>query len=391
VTQDIAGIRYVEAHVPACGWAGLTEGEAWPSDAPSLTATPTLLENDCLRATFNRLGEIVSLRDQATGRELAAAPLNALKLYKDVPTNYDAWDIDSTYKFNPVPLTVPARIEVVSAGPLAAVLRIRRAVNRSDLEQEVWLRRGSRRVEFRTRMEWRERHKLLKVAFPTPLRSEEAIHEIQFGHLRRPTHASRVFDADRFEVCNQKWSAVAEENAGVAVLNDCKYGLNVEGGNIQLTLLRSTMAPDMRADQGRQDFTYAVYAWTGSFGESQVVREGYELNAPVRVRQGEAGSASLFAVGSPAVILETVKPAEDGSGEVILRLYESLRSTVTCTLLTELPVDRAWSVNLIEEQPRPLPVKKGAIELTFRPFEIKTIRLRFKKAGSVTGSRVRGR
>jgi alpha-mannosidase len=375
VTQDIGGTRYVEVSVPGCGWTTLTEGEAWPTAAQSLQATPTRMESEVLRLEFNRKGELVSMWDKTVGRELAASPMNAFKLFKDVPTNYDAWDIDSTYKLNPVELTAAAQIEVISAGPLAAVLRIRRKINQSEMEQEVWLRRNSRRVEFRTRMDWREKHKLLKVAFPTPLRCDEAIHEIQFGHLRRPTHASRPYDADRFEVSNQKWSAVVEENAGLAVLNDCKYGINVEGGSLQLTLLRSPLAPDMTADQGRQDFTYAVYAWTGPFAESGIVREGYDLNVPARVRQGAAGSAAVVAIGSPSVILETVKPAEDGSGDLILRMYESLRTTVKCTVLTELPFVKALSVNLVEEEPKPLASKKGVLELEFKPFEIKTVRL----------------
>jgi alpha-mannosidase len=375
VTQDIGGIRYVEVKVPGCGWTTLTEGEAWPTAAKPLQATPTRMENEVLRLEFNRSGEMVSMWDKTAGRELAAGPMNAFKLFKDIPTCYDAWDIDSNYKLNPVELTTKAQIEVVSAGPLAAVLRIRRKIHDSELEQEVWLRRNSRRVEFRTCMDWREKHKLLKVAFPTPLRCDEAIHEIQFGHLRRPTHASRPYDADRFEVCNQKWSAVAEENAGVAVLNDCKYGINVEGGTLQLTLLRAPMAPDMTADQGRQEFTYAVYAWTGPMVESGLVREGYDLNVPVRVRQGSAGSAALFAIGSPSVILETVKVAEDGSGDLILRMYESLRTTVKCTVLTELPFKKAFTVNLVEEESQPLASKNGALELEFKPFEIKTIRL----------------
>jgi alpha-mannosidase len=375
VTQDIGNTRYVEVSVPGCGWTTLIEGEAWPTTAKPLQATPTRMENEVLRLEFNRTGEILSMWDKTAGRELASEPMNRFKLFKDVPTQYDAWDIDSTYKLNPVALTSAAQIEVVSAGPLAAVLRIRRKINQSEVEQEVWLRRNSRRVEFRTRVDWREKHKLLKVAFPTPLRCDEAIHEIQFGHLRRPTHASRPYDADRFEVSNQKWSAVAEENAGMAVLNDCKYGINVEGGNLQLTLLRAPLAPDMTADQGRQDFTYAVYAWTGPFVESGIVREGYDLNVPVRVRQGAAGSASLFAIGSPSVILETVKPAEDGSGDLILRMYESLRTTVKCTVLTELPFQKAVAVNLVEEEPKPLASKNGALELEFKPFEIKTVRL----------------
>src|SRR5690606_17589885 len=117
----------------------------------------------------------------------------------------------------------------------------------------------------------------------------EALHEIQFGHVRRPTHRSRRIDRDRFEVCQQKWSALTEEGRGVALLNDCKYGIGAEGGELGLTLLRAPQAPDMRADQGGHEFVYALYAWSGPFLESGVTREALELNAPPRLARGVAG------------------------------------------------------------------------------------------------------
>mgnify|MGYP000445216141 CR=1 FL=1 len=374
-TQRIGGTLYAEATVPSCGWTTLTP--APPSRGMEVvTATPRGMENDHIRLRFNARGEITSLVDKATGRELAAAPMNAFRLYKDVPRWFDAWDIDSTYELCPVEVPGAAAIEVVATGPLAAVVRITRKLSASAVTQEVWLRRGSRTVEFRTAIDWRERHKLLKVAFPTTLHSTEAIHEIQFGHLRRPTHRSRPFDADRFEVAQQKWTALAEEACGAAVLNDCKYGVNVLGGTIALTLLRSPLAPDMTADLGRQEVTYAFCAWSGSFFDSGLVREGYELNVAPLMVPGGAGEGSLFTVDAPNVVLETVKLAEDGSRDIVVRLYESKRAATRCTLRTALPVAEALATNMLEECGQPLRAEGGAIQLDFRPFEIKTLRLR---------------
>lgn len=373
--QAIGRQRYAEVAVPACGWTSLSAAPAAAPAPGGPRATARLLENELIRATFNEYGEIVSLLDLETGAELAAAPLNKFRLFKDVPRSYDAWDIDSNYELFEVPLEGKATVEVITQGPLAAALRITRTISRSSLTQEVWLRRGSRRLDFKTVVDWQEKHRLLKVAFPTCLHARDAIHEIQFGHLSRPTHRSLPFDADRFEVCNQKWTAVEEGNRGAAVLNDCKYGVNVIGGSIQLTLLRSPKAPDATADMGLQEFTYSFYSWNGSFFGSNVVREAWDLNVPASLQPGAAPAVSLFSVDAPNVIIEAVKPAEDGSGDCIVRLYESMRAATTCSLLTALPVGKATLTNMLEEHQGNVAWRKGVIELSFKPFEIVTLRL----------------
>jgi len=368
------GKRLAEVVVPSCGWATLYPDQiAEPENR--LKAVADLLENELLRVAFNGKGEITDILDKETGRNLAAGPCNSFRMYKDVPSGWDAWDIDSTYALAPVDLDEAAQIEVVSGGPFEARLRITRRLHQSTMTQEVSLRRGSRRIDFHTVIDWQERHKLLKVNFPVNVHANEAIHEIQFGHIRRPNHTSRQFDADRFEVSAHKWTALAEENCGCAVLNDCKYGVNVLGNSINLTLLKSALAPDMTADRGGQEFTYAFYAWNGSFADSGVVREAYDLNYPVLVVPGAAGERSLFQVDAPNVIIETVKPAEDGSGDLILRLYESKRMATCCVLTTSLPVAAAEQTNMLEEAEAELPCEHGEIPLKFRAFEVKTLRL----------------
>jgi alpha-mannosidase len=207
--------------------------------------------------------------------------------------------------------------------------------------------------------------------------ANEALHEIQFGHIARPNHRSRPFDADRFEVANQKWTALVQSDRGAAVLNDCKYGVNVLGDTIKLTLLKSALAPDMHADLGVQTFTYGFYVWKSGFDASGVVQEGYDLNAPLMTAAGDAGTRSLFAVDAPNVVVETVKPAEDGSDDVVVRLYEAMRMTTTCTLTTSLPVTSAASTDMLEATSQEaLNVEDGSVALSFRPFEVKTVRFK---------------
>ena len=373
-----------EISVPACGWNTLPASKpgvgASAQDASWASAGKTddgcfYLENELVRALFNNRGELTSLWDKETNRETMSGAGNRLCLYKDVPDNWDAWDLDTMAEMQPVKTDEPVSLEAAASGPLVARLSLQRKLSKSSVSQTISLRRGSRRIDFATTFDWQESHRLLKVAFPVNIYTTEAIHEIQFGHLRRPNHRSRPYDADRFEVCNHKWSALAEENRGVAVLNDCKYGLSVNDNCINLTLLKSAMAPDMTADKGLQTVTYALYAWNGSLAESGVVREAYDLNVPVMVVPGSAGQGSLFSLDAENIVLETVKPAEDGSQDLIARMYECKRSATRCTLTTTLPVTAASQTNLVEEEVSKLEVESGKITLDFRPFEIKTVRL----------------
>ena len=343
--------------------------------ASGLQVSATALENDLIRVELDDKGQITRIYDKASDRELGAGTCNSLKMYKDVPTNWDAWDLDSMYEDTPVALDAPATITVLDEGPLVARIQVKRTLNSSEMTQTISLRRNSRRVDFHTVIDWNESHKLLKVNFPVNVYNTEALHEIQFGHIARPTHKSRPFDADRFEVSAHKWTALTEGNRGFAVLNDCKYGVNVDGNSINLTLLKSALAPDMTADKGRQEFTYAFYAWNGTFFDSDLVQQGYDLNAAAITVKGKGGTGSLLSVNAPNVIVETVKPAEDGSGDVVVRVYESKRTATQCTLTTSLPVKRAMQTNMLEDVTGDLAVAEGKIALDLRPFEIKTIRL----------------
>ncbi len=376
-TQTVGDETLAAVEVPSCGWTTLT-----PSDTPApagdagVTVTESSLANDRIRATFNTLGEIVSLVDRADGRETLAGRGNVIKLYKDVPSKFDAWDIDSMVYDTPVELgETPATFEVVAQGPLVGILRLTRRIGNSTLTQDVTLRAGSARIDFVTTLHWHERHRLLKVGFDADVHATEAIHEIQFGHLRRPNHANRQADADQFEVCNHKWTALADAGRGFAVLNDSKYGVNVVGHTINLTLMRAPLGPDGRADNGTHRFTYTATAWTGGWADSPLVREGYDLNIPVRTRRGDGGMRSVLATDAPGVVVEAVKRAADGSGDVIIRLYEAHGTAESCTLMIDLPATEASETDMLERNGRPLRMTDGAVALAFRPFEIKTLRL----------------
>ena len=153
---------------------------------------------------------------------------------------------------------------------------------RSSILQLIFLRENSPLIEFRTLVDWKERHKLLKVKFPLQIRSDFASYEIQYGLVRRPTHQNTPFDAAMFEVCGHRFADLSESQYGVALLNDSKYGYSCENGNVLcLSLLRAPKAPDEDCDMHAQLFRYALLPHVHSAGGSdlsEVVRAAAAFN-----------------------------------------------------------------------------------------------------------------
>lgn len=378
------GAAYAELEAPSMGWSTYEVGRPGivPAEEPvqvpaAVSATPSRLENELLAVEIDEWGELVSIVDKETGTEWAAGPCNAMKLYRDRPSAFDAWEIDRRYRASPVELEEKASVFVTADGPLFASVRVERTLHRSTLIQDIRIRAGSARIDFDTTVRWNETNKMLRVDFPVRVHANESMQEIQFGYVKRPNHASRPHDADRYEVCQHKWSALAETNRGFALLNDCKYGISVQDRTMSLTLLRSPTQPDETSDRGTHRFSYGFTLWNGSFLDSPVVRQAYELNYPVHVARGGSrlNELSLLRMDSSYVIAETVKLAEDGSGDWIVRLYESKGASVSCRLHFGLPVSSAFQTDMLEMSLAELAHADGQIPLRFRPFEVKTIRL----------------
>ena len=371
---------YARVTVPACGYAPATDAGIAAGEEVTVAKNGEniILQNGKVKAVFDQNGELVSFVLLESGREFAAGGMNRLLLYKDVPRIFDAWDIDSNYEQQFVESGRCTGIRIVEESPYRCAVEIQRAIGNSTLTQVVSLESGSIRVEFDTTVQWHELHRLLKVSFPVDVTATEGINEMQFGYVKRPTHRSRAYDKDRFEVCNHRYTALCDESHGAAVLNDCKYGVSMLGNAINLTLLRAAASPEMAADNGTHHFTYAFTAWEGSLLQSPVVRQGYELNVPTVLVSGQEGRKSFFSVqGAENIIIDTVKPAEDQSGDIILRLYESKHADSCCTLCWDLPVSSACLCNMLEESDscEPLAIDNGSAQLRFHPFEVKTIRL----------------
>jgi alpha-mannosidase len=247
----------------------------------------------------------------------------------------------------------------------------------SAVTQYMYLDAGSRVVHFKTYAYWSERHKMLKVAFPVTVAAREATYEIQFGHVRRPTHQDTSQARAMFEVCAQRWADLGDDDYGVALLNDCKHGYDIQGSVMRLSLLRGPTHPDPDADLGLHEFTYALMPHPGDFREAGVIEAAEDLNAPLLLRSGDApagSSRSLVEIDTRQVIVEAIKRAED-SDATIVRLYEAWGRPCQARLRTTLPASRAFLCDLLERNREEVAVHDGVIDLELTPFKILTLKL----------------
>lgn len=371
----------VRVLVPSMGCTVLHRGEKIEeaTAAPVQKEDGYSLENPYLLVKVDAFGQLVSVWDKETGSEWLAGTANRFCMYRDTPRIFDAWDIDSMYEQSSVELPEKAVIEIGESGALYQSLRVMRKLNNSWLKQEIRLGSTSRHIDFVTEIDWQESHKLLKVNFPLDIQTDEMLNEIQFGYIRRPMHQSRTSDADRFEVCQHKWSAMIEAGRGAALLNDCKYGISGENRSLNLTLLKAAKAPDPNADIGKHTFCYSLYCWNTPFLSSQVIQKAYELNTGVCCVPRNSGTGSYLSVEKQNVIAETIKYAHDGSGDLILRLYESKNTRTTTKVWMDLAGFEVYEADMLEQAKQPLVHDKKSVSLDFSGFEIKTLRLVDKK------------
>lgn len=371
----------VQALVPMPAMGAITllpaeENVRFKAATAKVSKAGAFLENELVKIKLNLRGEVVSFIDKASQQEYAAGPMNRFLMYKDVPRLFDAWDIDSHYEVQPVEINEPVILTVLQESGLKAVVRLERKLLSSTLTQDIELCCNSRRLDFVTRVEWAEMHRLLKVSFPMNVQATEGINEIQYGYIKRPTHRSRLYDADRFEVCNQRYSALCDQGHGAALLNDCKYGISMHDNDLRLTLLRGATCPEMVTDQGIHEFTYSFTAWEGSFLDAPVVREAYDLNVPPVMVTGGAANFSAFELDADNVFIDAVKPAIDQSGDLIVRLYEAKKADTDCVLSINLPHREALLCDMLENPIEKLNEVESCVRLHFGTFEIKTLRIK---------------
>lgn len=350
-----------------------------PQDLPSsLVAQCDRLENDQVVARFNDRGDLVALIHKASGWNLISegAIANEFQLFEDRPLRYDAWNIDPDFERSAWVAPPATEITVEETGPVRATLRIRRPLGEhSTLDQRISLHCDRPDLLFHTRIHWQERHTLLKVAFPVSTMAPEATYHIQWGSVRRPTHKNTPWDRAKYECVAHHWADLGTATRGVTLLNDCKYGHDVHGQVMRLTLLKGSTYPDPQADLGDHEFTYGVRPRFGDLGAA--FQGGYDLNYPLLVHPGDRWRPQpLITDLSGGMVVETVKQSEDG-GAIMVRLYEPLGQPQQSHHITwGFPVAAAWRSNIQERAKTPLTVEGDRrIRFDMGPHQLLTLRI----------------
>jgi alpha-mannosidase len=340
-----------------------------------------VLDNGLVTARVDHRGLLTSVVDAASGRESLAPGLagNLLQVHPDTPVRFDAWDVDPYYRNVVRDLTDAGSVEAVEGG-----VRVVRRFGQSTVTQLVTLPAGQARVDVDTEVDWREREQILKAGFDLDVTTDHSTSEVQFGHVHRPTHSNTSWDAAKFEVCAHRWVQVGEPGFGAAVVNDSTYGHDVtrrdrEGGGtttqVRLSLLRAPQSPDPVADLGVHRLRYALVPGATI---ADAVREGYRVNLPVRTVRGSGEPVEpLVIVEDDGVWVEAVKLADDGSGDVVVRLYEGLGRRCTTRVRAGFAHRGAYAVDLLErplETPGVADEGDAGVALALRPFQVVTLR-----------------
>ncbi len=372
-------------HVPSMGYEVVHVVPGKKSFASDLKAEGLTIENAALRVQVDKqTGCITSLYDKRANFETIASGGcgNELQAFTDKPKDYDAWNIDpGTYDVAPTKIDTADAVELTEHTPMRATIRIHRKWQSSTFTQEISLSAGADHADVTTDVDWRERHVLLKAAFPLAATSKSATYEIPYGSIERPTTRDNSFEKARFEVPALRWADEGDGQHGFSLLNNDKYGYDGVGNLLRLTLLRSPTSPDPEADQGAQHFTYGLYPHSGDWKQAGTVEHGYEFNYPMLAEQVAPHAGSLPAthsfvqVSQPNVILTAVKKAED-SDALILHLYEYGGQTGEVKVTLPPGATQARLTNLMEkEDGAELRIADGAAMVPVHPYEILAVKV----------------
>ncbi|MEG3880970.1 glycoside hydrolase family 38 C-terminal domain-containing protein [Microcoleus sp. herbarium7] len=337
-----------------------------PCQETHFAAAQMVLENELILAKIDaKTGSLSSLWDKVNNREvLNAAGGNQLQAFQDSGQYWDAWNIDPNYQKHPLAAPILKEIFWVERGEVRQSLRVILQIGKSEFCQDYTVETGSPLLKIKTVADWQETHVLVKAAFGLNVEADFATCEIPGGAIARTTKPQTAAEKAKWEVPILRWTDISNHGFGVSLLNDCKYGCDIQPNQIRLTLLRGSTWPDEQADKGVSEFTCAVYPHAGNWQEAGTVRRGCELNLPLLVkvlpkleencRQTLPAVGKLLDLSAENLVLMAFKQSEDNPNLWILRCCECHGEEAKLELNSDLGLAVSQPVDLLE-QPVNLP------------------------------------
>ena len=379
---EVDGKYHRVKNIPSKGYTTVDFAQ---NEGENVCVKERYMENEYYRITFDENYEIKSLYCKQQDRELVedGKKLNTLIVYNDYTPSFDAWDIRPYYNYTKWAVNNVKSVAFVEEGARKGI-QIVRTFEKSEIKQTIYLYENFDRIDFVNDIDWQTEHVLLKTHFPFAINATKATYDIQFGSVERATHTNTSWEQAKFEVCAHKYADVSDGGFGVSLLNDCKYGYSANGGELALTLLRTPTYPHKGADIGKHIFTYSLYAHEGTASASKAIERAYDLNNPMQALAMPKKSVgtlpqtfSLVSTDKKNIVVEAVKKAEDSNGYIV-RLYEGKNTQTKTKISFGLPIKKAYLTNLMEETIEEFPVENNAVTVSFRGFEIHTLRVLVK-------------
>jgi len=340
-------------------------------------ASARKLENEFIKVFFNTNGTVGSIFDKKRKMEYMEEGKqgNQFNLWKDMG---DAWDIMPMryYKYSLPEKAKLVDIKFINDGPCGKQI-MKYQIGNSTIEQEVVLFADEKNVKFRTKVNFSETHKMLRVVFPVNIKSDKVKYNIQFGYIERATtHKDKIENA-QVETSGQKWVDICDGAKGVTLVTDCKYGYRNWDNILDLNLLRSPMHPGKDADKGEHYFEYTIVPYAGAFEKADSFKHGYIHNIPMTVIEtpqtngkGTKELPPMLELDNDRIIFENIKRAEDNNGYVI-RLFNSMANENS----VKIKLNGFKAQNIVDLSEIALIELNGADEfsLVFNKFEILSI------------------
>ena len=373
---------FVAKDVPAAGYKVFYTKDAAVKEATSVAAFGNVIENDNFRVELDEKAELVSIFDKNNNREVLDGKGNVFRLYEDLPGKYDAWDIVATYvdrEFD----TEPGKVTAIATGDVFTALSIEKKINKSLVKQNIIIYNDLDRIDFDTFINWNEQEKLLKVGFDVDIKASKYTRDIAYATIENSNYRHNPYDKAKFEVSAHNFIDMSEDAYGLTILNDCKYGYEVDKQRMIITLLKAPMNPDPQSDRGDHYFTYSLYPHAGNWKDADTITRGLEINNPMTAVEIPADAKgdtakSFIKVSADNVTLEAVKKCEDEDAYIVRFVEKTGRRTdVTADLFAEIA--EAAECDLLERNDVAIDTFSGStLSFTANPFEIKCFKIKTK-------------
>lgn len=379
-------IMYV-SDIPSIGYKTLDIVAGLKSNSPdaSFSATTTNIENQFYSIIIDEKGTFVSLFDKLNNREVLKADRRGNKIvcYENLPAQYDNWNIARDYKSKSWEIDNVTAINVIEDGDVRKVIEIKKNFCNSTVIQKVIVYRDLARIDFDTYIDLKETNIIIKAEFPIDVHADKAVCDIQFGTTERTTHNNTSWDTAKYEIFAHKWVDISEENYGVSLINDCKYGYDVKDEELNLTLVKPGTFPNPVADLEEHKFIYSLYPHAGNWKDANVDKIGKNVNEPiitafVHNENGELNKVkSFFTINCKNVVIDTIKKCEN-SDDIIIRLYENYNKRSNVRLETCYNIHLVAETDMLENELKSISSDDKGFDFEIKPFEIKTFKLNIK-------------